>query len=804
MRSSVAESGPLSEVKGPVFSASAHAGLRAQSARGLSSTPQKQTQKSFLLLLPVEGWLPLLLLAVAMWSVVSSIIQAQWIGGHTFILFWSAAAGLLAGFVVAKIHRLPQAILHLAACLVGYWLSVWLTSAIAFHASWLLLLGGLRTAIAGGLGSMGSPESGMVFLFYLSFLSFFLSYFGTWLVYRAHLPWLVALVYCSILLVNLNFARHDLIGLMVVAVGALILLIARVQLAHQLTQWKHEGLHTDQAWLQGITVRYMQVACVLALFTLLFAWLLPGLGQPSQGVTFWNQLDNAWTNITSGHFSLQDPGAIVQPYQPATNFFGDQLSISGSVDLPTGEVLTYTSTAGAQYLEGFTFNHFDGHTWTSTASASQGYPANAPLSNDIVGNTYRSITTNVNILLPPSGTKPYLFGPPEPTLFDVGSVVYSDIMPTAWAQQGPLRKGESYQVESFVSSASPDTLATVPLPLSDPGFWQSDPNYATLYVDYLQKPNLPVNVLRTAQQWTQGAQNTYQALLELQAHLSNQNQFTYSVENPPVPANIDAVSWLLQTHRGYCTYYATAMVMMARLLGIPARIVNGFSHGTYNAQQKRWIVGGQDAHSWVQAYFPGYGWINFDPTPGYSNNNITAPVPTVTATPTQPVTHPTPTPITTKRGSKPPQSVTDPQHQNQGTTPSSPLLNETFLVWFSLASLFISLLVFCAALLTYWWRNLYANSTVVAGMFWRVCRVASWLGFSPRSSQTPYEYSSMLGQYFPQEAAPLWQLTNLFVRDRWAPPQHVPHVAEDEAHHLWTNTRRFLLHAFFNRKKRAN
>lgn len=799
MRSSVAESGPLPHSGTPVFPASAQTDVRIRSSRGPTSLPQRQTPKRAFPLAPAEGWLPLLLLAIAMWSIVSSIIQAQWIQYHTSILFLSAATGLLVGLLVAKMSRLPQAILHLAACLIGYWLSIWLTSVVAYHISWMVLLGGLRVAITGGLGSMGAPTSNMIFLFYLSFLSFFLSYFGTWLIYRAHLPWLVALVYCSILLVNLNFARQDLIGLMVVAVGALILLIARVQLASQLTQWKREGLHTDQTWLQGVTVRSMQVACLLVLCTLLFAWLLPGLSQPTQGVTFWSRLDNVWNNISGGHFSWQDPGAIVQPYQPATNFFGDQLSISGSVNLPTGDVLSYTSTGGSQYLEGFTFNHFDGHTWISTIPTNQQFDANQALPNDIVGDT-RSITTSITVLLPPSGTKSYLFGPPEPARFDVSSVVYADAIPTAWTQQSPLTKGETYQVLSLVSSASPAQLSSVPLPQEDINFWQSDPNYATLYQDYLQKPKLPLNVLQTAQQWTNGAQNTYQALLDLQQHLSNQSQFTYSVDNPPVPANIDAVSWLLKTHRGYCTYYATAMVMMARQLGIPARIVNGFSHGTYNAQQKRWIVGGQDAHSWVQAYFPGSGWINFDPTPGYANNNITVPVPTVA--PTHPTTQPTTTPVTTKKGSKPPRGVTDPAQHNQGTTSASGLLSETALTWFSLLVLVCALLVFGAALLNYWWRNLYASSTLVAGTFWRVCRVAGWLGFSPRSSQTPYEYSAMLGRSFPREAAPLWRLTNLFVRDRWAPPQQTPHVAEEEAHHLWSDTRRFLFHLALNRKRR--
>ena len=120
-------------------------------------------------------------------------------------------------------------------------------------------------------------------------------------------------------------------------------------------------------------------------------------------------------------------------------------------------------------------------------------------------------------------------------------------------------------------------------------------------------PTLSSQVLQTARQWTQGAPSAYRALQMLEAHLSDTTQFTYSQDNPAVPSNVDAISWLLQTHRGYCTYYATAMTIMARQLGIPARMMNGFSHGNFDTQRKVWVVDGTDAHSWVQAFFPGLG-----------------------------------------------------------------------------------------------------------------------------------------------------------------------------------------------------
>jgi len=108
--------------------------------------------------------------------------------------------------------------------------------------------------------------------------------------------------------------------------------------------------------------------------------------------------------------------------------------------------------------------------------------------------------------------------------------------------------------------------------------------------------------------------------------------------------------------------------------------------------------------------------------------------------------------------------------------------------------LFGSLSFLLLALCSYWWRNLYAGAHVVPGMFWRACRIASWAGLPPREWQTPFEYSRTLSQYFPQEAAPMRRLTELFVRDRWAAPHETPYAAEeDDLARLWPHLRNVLL-----------
>ncbi len=408
MRSSVVESGRLPKTARPdtnvSYSSSSHISQRQPvppSDKNIWHAAQKSQKLS---LAPEEGWLALLLLAAALYCVVLSIIAAGWVTQSNTLLF-TPAVGLLVGLGIAKVPRLPQAILHLAACLFGYWFSVLLTSFVAFHKNWVVLLSGLRATLTGNIAALTPTVSVMVFFFYLAFLCFFLGYFGSWLIYRARLPWLVVLVYCSIMLVNLNYlnVNDNHRYLLVVMLGALLLLVARIHLVTQIIDWKREGLHTDQMWIHSITTRFMRIATILTVLAMLFSVLLPAQPQSSSGKNIWNQFDSFWSNLANGRIAAAfNPASFLPSSTPTTNFFSDQLTISGNVQLPTGEVLYYESPT-SHYLQGFTYNTFDGHTWKTTSgsllnrfyAAKQMLPeeeTNAPLKSGEYNGYYR-ITT---------------------------------------------------------------------------------------------------------------------------------------------------------------------------------------------------------------------------------------------------------------------------------------------------------------------------------------------------------------------------------------------------------------------------
>ncbi|HEX7737078.1 MAG TPA: transglutaminase domain-containing protein [Ktedonobacteraceae bacterium] len=772
-------------------------------------TPSRKRKR--ISLVPAEGWLPLLLLAVAVYSVVYSVTAAI-PTGHTDVLWMTTALGLVCGLIVSKSRFFPQAVLHVAACILGYWLALFLTS-LAYHISLLEMLASFRMVISNGFSIAGMPQSDTVFLFYLAFLCFFLGYFGSWLIYRAHLPWLVALVYVSIMIVNLNYiAKRDLTFLVVVLAASLIPLVARVQLAGQLAQWKNEGLYTDQVWLRNLTGRFLRVVCLFALLILPLSWFLPVVNQPTSGVTLWNNLDNAWANLSHGNLaSLTNPNMLFSPYQPSANFFGDQLTITGNVNLPDGPVLTYTSPSSTkgQYLEGFSYDLFDGHTWTSSMQSTQNFSSNNQLPPSYSGAAGASqLDTSITVLQPPGGTKNFIFAPADPSQFTVPVTIYTDSTNNfiaAWAQTTPLSQNEHYRVTSMISTASAVDLAHIALPDNDPSLWTTNLSYSELKQYYLQVPRtLSPEVLATAKTWTQGASTVYDVASALQAHLSNQKEFTYSVSNPPVPTNIDAVTWLLHQHKGYCTYYATAMVMMARLLGVPARVINGFSQGHFDTSRKAWVVNGSDAHSWVQIYFPNFGWMNFDPTPSFSINNAGSPAP-------QPTAGPTKTPATPKSTTTPRVHITPGAQVTPTPPPSNPagkpstagntLDGSNLFLTIALLVLLSSCVVLGFAVLRYQ-RARRAAQTTISTLYARLCLIARMVGSPPAAWQTPYEYTFTLSRRFPQASATLRRLADLFVRERWATPQQAPNPAEQrELTRLWPNLRNTILRSPFSKDR---
>jgi len=130
---------------------------------------------------------------------------------------------------------------------------------------------------------------------------------------------------------------------------------------------------------------------------------------------------------------------------------------------------------------------------------------------------------------------------------------------------------------------------------------------------YLQLPRLDPRVAELARQATAGLTNPYDKAAALEGYL--RTRYGYTLELPATPEDDPVAQFLFVRREGHCEYFAAALAVLLRTEGIPARLVNGFQTGEYNEVGENYIVRASDAHTWVEVYFPGVGWVEFDPTP---------------------------------------------------------------------------------------------------------------------------------------------------------------------------------------------
>ncbi len=134
--------------------------------------------------------------------------------------------------------------------------------------------------------------------------------------------------------------------------------------------------------------------------------------------------------------------------------------------------------------------------------------------------------------------------------------------------------------------------------------------------DYLQVPELDPRIRPLTDEIVANAKAPYDRAAAIETYLRTHYGYTLQLSSAKPPDPI--ADFLFVRHRGHCEYFSSAMAIMLRTIGIPSRVVNGFAGGEFNDITSQYVIRASDAHSWVEAYIPGEGWLAFDPTPGGS------------------------------------------------------------------------------------------------------------------------------------------------------------------------------------------
>jgi transglutaminase-like putative cysteine protease len=161
-----------------------------------------------------------------------------------------------------------------------------------------------------------------------------------------------------------------------------------------------------------------------------------------------------------------------------------------------------------------------------------------------------------------------------------------------------------YEADSDISTPAPGELRAA---------GNSLPQFAPVYLQ-LPEQGLDPRIPRLAEQIAGNASNNYDKAMAIQRYL--QSHYGYTLQLPRTAVADPLANFLFERKQGHCEYFASSMAVMLRTLRIPSRVVNGFRSDEFNDLTGDYVVRAKNAHSWVEAYFPGYGWITFDPTPG--------------------------------------------------------------------------------------------------------------------------------------------------------------------------------------------
>jgi transglutaminase-like putative cysteine protease len=249
-----------------------------------------------------------------------------------------------------------------------------------------------------------------------------------------------------------------------------------------------------------------------------------------------------------------------------------------------------------------------------------------------------------------------------------------------------------------------------------------------------------------------GATTPYDQAKAIEAWFIQKNRFTYTLTPPAAPVGVRPLDYFLFTSRkGFCQDFSTAMNVMLRTLGIPSRQMSGFSLGVFDEKTHQYSVNALDAHSWVEVYFPGYGWVPFEPTPDGTNSPINRPATRAGLN--------VPLPATVDATPRLPPGLRETTGQSGSTTGTTPFPD----IWRPLVTAGAVLLLVAVILLLLALRWLF-SARDLPRIWRRLLFLGDRLQVGRRAGDTPTEFGGRLASSLPELDGEVRRLAALYTR----------------------------------------
>ncbi|CAG0934752.1 Protein-glutamine gamma-glutamyltransferase [Thermoflexales bacterium] len=617
----------------------------------------------------------------------------------------------------------------------------------------------LEAVSTGGVG-----KDNTIFLMLLIAGFWLITYLATWNTIRQPHLWRTVAPAGIILLINMYYygGQAPLAFWLLVYLFGVLLYAARLYTLRQEQRWQFGRVR----FKPDVERDFLQLGAIIAVAAVVFGMVAPVFAGAPQVTGLWREISRPIRSIEDT-FSRLFSG--LQPHGlPYTNPFGRTLALLGQRTLGNELVLEVRSPESL-YWQGVVYDRYTGAAFQSSDTER----ISASIDERALPQRFDErelITQTVSVYFP---NNTLIFAASQPVA--VNQTSWLEMLPgndlTMWTMLTPIGGGNSYRVVSAVSRALVPQLqaagSTYP---------------PTVRERYLQLPDtLPARVRDLAQQIVTDAKatNPYDQAAALETWL--RRHIEYNDQIPAPSQGQDGVDYVLfETRQGFCDYYASAMAVMARSLGIPARIVTGFATGTYDSRRGVYQVYQNNAHTWVEIYFPSYGWVQFEPTA--SQPSIERPQPENTTEDSD--SGDVGAGSARRRGREGIDEEFDP---NTGPasdlgSPENPAAVQAASVspigWLLAIGLGAILLVAGGGFVAMgWYENRGAPAQAGGGTwaFARLSRMTRWLRVRQSEADTPYEQAKTIGAVVPKRQGEIDQLADLYVRERYGRAEVDPH-----------------------------
>lgn len=554
-----------------------------------------------------EGWSTLLLVWAMLLISSIAIMQAELTTGLQVIPIIASLA-VFAGLFLSK-SRFSANTAHLFSLIYGlFFIFVIIGSGFPESMTWretvLDLIDRQLEWVSKAFGG-GTSRDGLIFVIQTSAIFWLLGYTAAWYTFRQPYVWR-AVVPCGIVLLSVvyYYAGPQRLPAYLAAYAVVgLVYVARTHLVSQEAVWRATAVRYEKA----IRFNFMRAGFLAALVVLVIAWSLPTL-TASAAVNDalsgtkgpWREFQDNWTRLFA---ALRAYGAPTSdPYQD-TLVMGGPRTVGDTVVM---DVLVPRQLPNV-YWQAIVWEKYDEEGWhvAEEDDTILRFPDDGVF--NVPFSTAREVITQTVINYLPNSA--LLYGAPEIVNTDrqmfvsVAKNENGDDLITAVRSRFVLRPGDRYQIMSSVSIADAQSLR------------QASMDYPQWVTErYLQlAPNVTQELRDLAAQITAEYDNPFDKAIAVQNYLRETITYNDQIEAPP--DDVDPIHYVLfVSQEGYCNYYAGAMALMLRSQGIPARVVSGYAQGEFEPNSISYRVRASNAHTWVEAYFPNYGWIQFEPT----------------------------------------------------------------------------------------------------------------------------------------------------------------------------------------------